>query len=96
MNSANKMHKGALPLSSVNKSHYGTKFFFGCFFKKKKGGGGRRLFPVFHIQCSVQTGSDSEAPSQMHLIQCQNSSHEFENNTGVTNLCMLVSPICQS
>lgn len=46
MNSANKMHKGALPLSSVNKSHYGTKFFFGCFFKKK---GGRRLFPVFHI-----------------------------------------------
>lgn len=40
MNSANKMHKGALPLSSVNKSHYGTKFFFGCFFKKKKGGGG--------------------------------------------------------
>lgn len=64
--------------------------------KKKKGGGGGRLFPVFHIQCPVQTGSDSEAPSQMHLIQCQNSSHEFENNTGVTNLCMLVSPICQS
>lgn len=38
MNSANKMHKGALPLSSVNKSHYETKFFFGCFFKKKGGG----------------------------------------------------------
>lgn len=91
MNSANKMHKGALPLSSVNKSHYETKFFFGCFFKKKKGGG---LFPVFHIQCSVQTGSDSVAPSQMHLIRCQNSSHEFENNTGGTHLCMLVSPIC--
>lgn len=47
MNSANKMHKGALPLSSVNKSHYGTKFFFGCFFKKKKGGGGYSRYFIF-------------------------------------------------
>lgn len=44
MNSANKMHKGALPLSSVNKSHYETKFFFGCFFKKRGGGGYSRYF----------------------------------------------------
>lgn len=54
MNSANKMHKGALPLSSVNKSHYGTKFFFGCFFKKKKKGGGAAAIPgiSYSVLCS--------------------------------------------
>lgn len=54
MNSANKMHKGALPLSSVNKSHYGTKFFFGCFFKKKKGVGAAAAIPgiSYSVLCS--------------------------------------------
>lgn len=54
MNSANKMHKGALPLSSVNKSHYGTKFFFLVVSLKKKGGGAAAAIPgiSYSVLCS--------------------------------------------